>query len=295
MPEDATDIDVVQTYNFTLPVIELTTQDRELLARPFTSHAVGFRADQKNATNRVRCLVYIDSRLARERLSDVDLNWTARYDPGAFGGLECFVTVKGVTRSNVTDAPKQGAANSQKSQYSDALKRAAVDFHVGAYLYSLPTFWVDANGYYKKANGEVGGLNDKGISQLRMQYERAIATAEFKQRFGEPVDYGDAPDDERHAQIDDDEDPSAEYDVAKDDRSRYFKLANEAGFTWEQARRRFEKIGTKDELDILCTNFTTKIEQDRKSDEELNQLFGHVDATPVPSRKAKTQAEVDSE
>ena len=53
--------------------------------------------------------------------------------------LECRLTVCGVTRSDVgTVEPGSKAGSDTKDLYSDALKRAAVQFGVGAFLYRFP-------------------------------------------------------------------------------------------------------------------------------------------------------------
>jgi len=180
------------------------------LRRPFTPEAVGFRADAKSAdrAGRVRCVVYIDARLARERLSDVDPNWTAQYaleasytgDPLGlqwYLPVRCDLTVCGVTRSGVGQAAvKAASANIVKAAHSDALKRAAVEFHIGAYLYAMRQFfakeehcWID--------QGKVKSLNREAVVDLRKQYAAMIAHPAFGKRFGEPTEYGSIQDDER--------------------------------------------------------------------------------------------------
>ena len=49
------------------------------------------------------------------------------------------MTLKGVSRENV------GEGGDPKAAYSDALKRAAMLFGVGRYLYDSPTVWADYN------------------------------------------------------------------------------------------------------------------------------------------------------
>lgn len=75
---------------------------------------------------------YLDARDVAERLDvATDGNWTDDYN--LFGkALECSLTVNGVARKDV------GEADSAKELYSDAFKRAAVKFGVGAFLYRMP-------------------------------------------------------------------------------------------------------------------------------------------------------------
>lgn len=201
----------------------LTRAHVEQLRRPFTPEAVKWRADQKqaDAQGKVRCLVYLDSRLAVERLSEVDPGWTARYEFLATGQNDrigitqyaptlCALTVHGVERFGMGQLGYTKLdAKAAKAALSDALKRAAVEFHVGAYLYAMPVFKVDARGYWKKRDETVGGLTPEGVKQLRTQYAKIVNHEKFSARFGEPVDYGDVADDERSAEPVQDDAPSA--------------------------------------------------------------------------------------
>lgn len=174
------------------------------LRRPFTAGAVKFRADGKpDVRKRVRCLTYIDSRLASERLTEVDPGWEASYSfaaatPADPVGLSynvpvvCRLTVLGVTREGVGQIASSSLDDKYaKAAFSDALKRAAVDFGIGAYLYTMGNTAVDEKGYWINAKGNVGGLTADGLRQLRSQYSKHIGSKEFVSRFGEPVDYGD--------------------------------------------------------------------------------------------------------
>jgi hypothetical protein len=96
-------------------------------------------------------------------------------------------------------ASSKPSAASVKSATSDAIKRAGVEFGVGAYLYAMPVFKVDAKGYWAKSDGTVGGLKPEGVKQLRKQYATVVNHPKFAERFGEPTDYGDIADDERSA------------------------------------------------------------------------------------------------
>lgn len=56
------------------------------------------------------------------------------YEDISYGGISCELTVLGVTKSDVgTPSP----SDELKGAYSDALKRAAVKFGIGSYLYEL--------------------------------------------------------------------------------------------------------------------------------------------------------------
>lgn len=191
----------------------LTDETVRELRRPFMPEAVGFRIDSKYPSDKVRCVVYIDARLAKERLNDIDPNWTAVYrnvastsgDPlglREFMPVECDLTLCGVTRTGVGQSPRnQSGANIVKAAYSDALKRAAVEFSVGAYLYALKQFFVAKGGFYTGKDAQnkevVRGLTREGTSALRSDYKKWTAHKMFVERFGLPTDYGTLEDDDR--------------------------------------------------------------------------------------------------
>ena len=87
-------------------------------------------------------LGYIDSRTAMELLDDLSPAWSDEYrivKVGSDEGVECALTVAGVTRTDVgTPSNTEGL----KGAYSDALKRAAVKHGIGRELYELPRIWV---------------------------------------------------------------------------------------------------------------------------------------------------------
>jgi hypothetical protein len=195
--------------------IDLATS--KLLKRPFTANAVKWRADSKKPDNRgrVRCLVYLDASLVRERLDQVDLEWAAEYhDLGSSGSdplgvklhvpTECKLVVCGVMRSGVGQtATTQITGSLIKAARSDALKRAALEFGVGAYLRALKTFDVAQGGFWLRQGGpkagQVGGLTRDGVKALRADYAKMIDHPMLTERFGAAVEYGDLEDDDRSA------------------------------------------------------------------------------------------------
>ena len=175
----------------------ITPELRDKLRAPFTVAAVKFRPLEKpNDRGVVGCLVYIDARLAAERLSFADPAWSSSYEvlagPQHHMPVVCKLTVCGVTREGVgQNASPQMDDKHAKMAFSDALKRAAVEFGVGASLYAMPRFTVETGGYWVKSNGKVGGLTAAGIRNLRAAYTRALADKEFIARYGEAIDHGD--------------------------------------------------------------------------------------------------------
>lgn len=88
---------------------------------------------------------YIDARDVAERLDAVagPDNWSDSFlvvqSEQKNWVVECRLTVAGVTKTDV------GEGDAAKDAYSDALKRAAVKFGLGRFLYDLPQVWADTN------------------------------------------------------------------------------------------------------------------------------------------------------
>lgn len=115
------------------------------LRAPFDPRRVQWRMDQASLkTKKVMLLCYIDARTVAARLDEVcgPTGWSVRYEPWQ-GGVLCTLTIA----SNRGPIHKQGvgtAGNFEqvKGAASDAFKRAAVQWGIGRYLYSVPEAWV---------------------------------------------------------------------------------------------------------------------------------------------------------
>jgi hypothetical protein len=124
-------------------------QIADALAEPFEANEVKFKP-QSVKGNRALAICYIDSRLVMDRLDEVVGvgNWDDAYEITADGSVVCRLRVKiggeWVTKSDVgspSEQPDQG--DRLKAAFSDALKRAAVKFGVGRYIYRIPNQWTD--------------------------------------------------------------------------------------------------------------------------------------------------------
>lgn len=125
-----------------------------LLKAPFPVDSLSWRIGNKsnwdkqkgcpkdpNKPVKAQMLVYIDSRDVQDRLDEVcGMNWSNDFKE-VNGRLVCNLTVNGVTRSDgAGDTDFEG----EKGGLSDALKRSAVLFGIGRYLYNAKNFptWV---------------------------------------------------------------------------------------------------------------------------------------------------------
>jgi hypothetical protein len=125
------------------------------LAKPFPASEIQWKV-QSVSRDRKRALVlaYLDARAIMDRLDAVvgPAGWTDSYEvyPVAETGNQQLarakgsLTILGVTKEDVGESSMTtDQASSVKAAVSDALKRAAVKFGVGRYLYRLDATWVD--------------------------------------------------------------------------------------------------------------------------------------------------------
>ncbi|HUX75468.1 MAG TPA: Rad52/Rad22 family DNA repair protein [Anaerolineae bacterium] len=135
-----------------------TDEVRKAFKRPFPKGAVKWKA-QATSSDKTRALAvaFIDARNVMERLDRVvgPGEWGDEYEVVIATGeefvVECRLTVLGVTKADVGDSSASGGGgNLAKTAYSDALKRAAVKFGVGRYLYALPKRWVTYDAQHKR-------------------------------------------------------------------------------------------------------------------------------------------------
>lgn len=122
----------------------LTQADLKVLKAPFPKESLGVKV-QSTSKDRTRALLvlYLQHTDVQDRLEMVDPAWTTEVINEERVGDTVYVrirmTVKGVSRENV------GEGNDPKAAYSDALKRAAMLFGIGRYLYDSPTVWAEYN------------------------------------------------------------------------------------------------------------------------------------------------------
>jgi len=119
------------------------------LAAPFPPDDVGWKP-QSVKGNRALAIAYIDARNVMDRLDEVvhPGGWKDAYDVIQDGSVVCHLSLKvdgeWLTKSDVGSPSEQPDGGDRlKAAFSDALKRAAVKWGIGRYLYSLPHQWAD--------------------------------------------------------------------------------------------------------------------------------------------------------
>lgn len=121
----------------------------DALAAPFEPTEIKFKPAVVSG-NRALALAYVDARVIQDRLDDVlgVSGWQDDYECRDDGSVVCRLRLRlgeeWVTKVDVGGPSEQPDGGDRlKAAFSDALKRAAVKFGIGRYLYRLPSQWVD--------------------------------------------------------------------------------------------------------------------------------------------------------
>lgn len=120
----------------------LTSEDLTKLKSNFPKDRLGVKVQSLSRDKTKALLVlYLQHTDVQDRLEEIDPSWTAEVLHEQVQNSAWYVrmrmTLKGVSRENV------GEGADPKSAYSDAIKRCAMLFGVGRYLYDSPTVWGD--------------------------------------------------------------------------------------------------------------------------------------------------------
>lgn len=96
--------------------------------------------------NKAQCVAYIDARDVMDLLDRAIgmENWRDSYYRDAKGSLVCRLELR-INNEWIAkeDMGTESAFESEKGEYSDAFKRAAVKWGVGRFLYDIDFKWVD--------------------------------------------------------------------------------------------------------------------------------------------------------
>jgi hypothetical protein len=138
-----------RSHSTTAPIVPTVEELTEALAAPFDPRAVRFKPAVVSG-NRALALAYVDARSIQDRLDEVlgVTGWQDEYECLPEGSVVCRLRLRlgdeWITKMDVggqSGQPDEG--DRRKAAFSDALKRAAVKFGIGRYLYRLPSQWVD--------------------------------------------------------------------------------------------------------------------------------------------------------
>lgn len=171
------------------------------LRRPFTPEAVRFKiqTNPRGATGKALVVAYIDARHVGSRLNlTVPAEWSSEFEE-VQGGVKCLLTVCGQTRCDVGWSKGTGTDIDLKARYSDALKRAAVHFGIGEFLYALPQVKLPARDLDSWGEPKKFALGTKAMDGLRKSYAAWLKSE--RNIFGEPKDHGDAADSQGDVEV----------------------------------------------------------------------------------------------
>ena len=138
---------------------QVRTMNLNALQAPFASSDIEWRIGQAGETNSkvwATALAYLTSRAVMDRLDAVcgPENWKNEYRPGPAGGILCGISIRcGDGWITKWDGAENTQVEAVKGGLSDALKRTAVQWGIGRYLYNLPmAFATIAPDSERKAN-----------------------------------------------------------------------------------------------------------------------------------------------
>lgn len=156
----------------------------DALCAPFAAEEIDWRIGSTTADkSKGMALAYIDARAVMDRLDGVcgPANWQCNYTPGVVGSIVCNIGVRMPDGEWVWKADGAGATDveGEKGMLSDALKRAAVRFGVGRYLYELKSPWVAL-----EAAGRSYKIPDSERKKLDEVHENHCLTAGWGLRAG---------------------------------------------------------------------------------------------------------------
>jgi hypothetical protein len=166
--------------------MSLTDDDIKKLKRPFPDETIGVKVNNFSKDRTKAMLIqYLQHTDVYDRIEEVDPTWSCMAGTPFYIAKVIAVpmklSIKGVTRENI------GEGEDYKSAYSDALKRAAMLFGIGRYLYDAEQVWVSYNEQtdkYKKwtiedfnKNKKKGPVNENTSNGAKQNKESASADA----------------------------------------------------------------------------------------------------------------------
>jgi hypothetical protein len=121
----------------------------EKLQEPFDPKSIGWKPQTAPKNGRALAAAYIDARDVMNRLDEVvgPENWSTTYELTP-NGVVCHLAIcvdgRWITKTDVGAFSKQAESGDKlKAAFSDALKRAGIQWGIGRYLYALPTAFAD--------------------------------------------------------------------------------------------------------------------------------------------------------
>lgn len=148
--------------------------DFKALAAPFPPSAIHWRAQTLTRDgDKALALAYLDARDVMDRLDEIcgPENWKDSYIETARGRTICTLEIRtGGEWVGKSDGSGDTDVEGEKGSISGALKRAAVKWGVGRYLYDLGNVWAPCESY------DAGGKKRwrKWLPSADVQFKKAL-------------------------------------------------------------------------------------------------------------------------
>lgn len=143
----------------------------ERLAEPFHASQIHWRVGSTNKDKTSgMALAYLDSRDVMDRLDNVvgPDNWQSEHPwsdgKKLSGRIGIRINGEWVWKG---DGAGDTAVEADKGAFSDALKRAAVSWGIGRYLYRCPNWWADL-----EPRGRSYAFTQKALKELNQKYDQ---------------------------------------------------------------------------------------------------------------------------
>ena len=128
----------------------------EALKKPFTKSDIEWRVCRSGITNDrpwIMCLCYVTNRAIMDRLDEIvgAENWKNEFKQAPEGGVLCGISIRvdsnGLNEEWITkwDGAENTEVEATKGGLSSAMKRAAVQWGIGRYLYRLEENFADVS------------------------------------------------------------------------------------------------------------------------------------------------------
>ncbi|WP_375413060.1 Rad52/Rad22 family DNA repair protein [uncultured Bradyrhizobium sp.] len=153
-----------------------TAQDLfDALCAPFAAEEIEWRVGSTTTDkSKGMAWAYIDARAVMDRLDGVcgPENWQCNYSPAPGNSIICNIGVRMPGGDWIWKADGAGATDveGEKGMLSDALKRAAVRWGVGRYLYEMKSPWVELE---EGRNGRAGPIKVSERKKLDETHDEA--------------------------------------------------------------------------------------------------------------------------
>jgi len=134
---------------------------------PFAAEDIEWRVQKsgmKDDRPWAMVLAYVNNRAIMDRLDYVvgAANWCNRFAPGPDGGIVCGISIRiGDEWVTKWDGADNTVVEAVKGGLSGAMKRAAVQWGIGRYLYRLSAMWANFNDNGKNRDGIKASNSDQ--------------------------------------------------------------------------------------------------------------------------------------